>query len=109
MYFIFVLQLNLLLLLLCSDAQSHIATIHWAISLLPLLEAEGLLEDIGVPVPPSTDEALPADSYPPKRCDVRLRREDAVSQAILEAELDLSHTCDLPTCTKVNNLFTREQ
>ena len=53
------------------------------------------------PPSPPASEALPGDSYRVKRCDVRLRAEDAVGQSILEAQLDLSHTCDLPTCTKV--------
>jgi hypothetical protein len=56
------------------------------------MESEGLLEEGTSSVP----------KYSPKKCEVRLRREDAVSRTLINLHLDPSHTCDLPTCNKAS-------
>jgi hypothetical protein len=89
----------------CSEAQLHIATTHTAETLLPLLEAEGLLVAPPGPVPPRHSPTLAASSYPAKRCAVRLAVEDVIQPSRLEHLLEKTHTCDLPYCSQVTVFF----
>jgi hypothetical protein len=84
-----------------SEAQLHIATTHTAETLLPLLEAEGLLAPAAAPPAPRHSPTLAASSYPAKRCAVRLAMEDVVHPSRLEHLLEKTHTCDLPYCVQV--------
>ncbi len=91
----------LYLILPRSEAQLHIATTHTAETLLPLLEAEGLLAPAAAPPAPRHSPTLAASSYPAKRCAVRLAVEDVVHPSRLEHLLEKTHTCDLPYCIQV--------
>jgi hypothetical protein len=88
-----------------SEAQLHIATTHTAETLLPLLEAEGLLAPAAAPPAPRHSPTLAASSYPAKRCAVLLAMEDIVQPSRLEHLLEKTHTCDLPYCDQVTQSF----
>jgi hypothetical protein len=95
----------LYLILPSSEAQLHIATTHTKETLLPLLEAEGLVASAAAPPAPLHSPTLAASSYPAKRCAVRLALEDIVQPAMLEHLLEKTHTCDLPYCSQVTQSF----
>ncbi len=104
---VYTLFLSVLYLILPrSEAQLHIATTHTAETLLPLLEAEGLLAPAAAPPAPRHSPTLAASSYPAKRCAVRLAMEDVIQPSRLEHLLEKSHTCDLPYCSQVTQSFS---